>query len=157
ARGRSHPGRRVARLLSTLASGRGLPGAALGLAANPLPRPRPLLARHHRGPATRAALNPIEVTSWIRTTSIRGIIAADSTNHWTFSPASVTITADEQGGTMLTIFDRDHRCHRRAFLKVGSLGLAGLSLADLLAAKTQAAPTRRVVKDKSVIFLFLHG
>ena len=60
---------------------------------------------------------------------------------------------------MLTIFDRDDRCHRRAFLKIGSLGLAGLSLADLLAARTQAAPTqtRRVVKDKSVIFLFLHG
>lgn len=59
---------------------------------------------------------------------------------------------------MLTIFDHDKRYNRRSFLRVGSLGLGGLSLTDLLAAKAHAADSRRpVVKDKSVIFLFLHG
>src|SRR5437016_4080039 len=60
---------------------------------------------------------------------------------------------------MLTIFDRDDRCNRRSFLKVGSLALGGLSLMHLLQAKAMAVPeTRRpVVADKSVIFLFLHG
>jgi Protein of unknown function (DUF1501) len=59
---------------------------------------------------------------------------------------------------MLTIFDRDDRMNRRAFLKVGSLALGGLSLMNLLQAKSAAADTRRpVLKDRSVIFLFLHG
>jgi uncharacterized protein (DUF1501 family) len=59
---------------------------------------------------------------------------------------------------MLTIFDRDRRYHRRAFLRVGSLALGGLALSDLLAVEGRAAPTRRpVVTGKSVIFLFLHG
>lgn len=52
---------------------------------------------------------------------------------------------------MLTILDR------RAFLRVGSLALGGLSLADMLAMKSGGAETRRLVKDRSVIFLFLHG
>jgi uncharacterized protein (DUF1501 family) len=59
---------------------------------------------------------------------------------------------------MLTIFDRDDRLNRRSFLKVGSLALGGLSLMNLLQAKAAAADTRRpVLKDRSVIFLFLHG
>jgi hypothetical protein len=52
---------------------------------------------------------------------------------------------------MLTI------CDRRSFLRVGSLGLGGLSLHHLLAAKARAAESRQILKDKSVIFLFLHG
>src|SRR5437764_13475762 len=59
---------------------------------------------------------------------------------------------------MLTIHDRDQRPHRRAFLRVGGLALAGLSLPDLLTIKSRAADARRpVLKDRSVIFLFLHG
>ena len=59
---------------------------------------------------------------------------------------------------MLTIFDRDDRMNRRAFLNVGSLALGGLSLMNLLQTKAAAADTRRpVLKDRSVIFLFLHG
>jgi uncharacterized protein (DUF1501 family) len=58
---------------------------------------------------------------------------------------------------MLTIFDHDRRLGRRAFLQVGSLALAGLGLPDLLAAKARAAESRRLFKDRSVIFLFLHG
>jgi len=57
---------------------------------------------------------------------------------------------------MLTIFDRDDRMNRRSFLKVGSLALGGLSLMNLLQAKA-AEPRRPVLKDRSVIFLFLHG
>src|SRR5262245_61331503 len=52
---------------------------------------------------------------------------------------------------MLTFHDR------RAFLRVGSLALGGLTLPHLLAARARAAETKKIVKDKSVIFLFLHG
>ncbi len=58
---------------------------------------------------------------------------------------------------MLTIFDRDHRFNRRSFLQIGGLALGGLSLAHLLQAKAAAEPRRPVLKDRSVIFLFLHG
>ncbi|MBI2803859.1 MAG: DUF1501 domain-containing protein [Planctomycetes bacterium] len=59
---------------------------------------------------------------------------------------------------MLTIFDRDDRMNRRSFLKVGSLALGGLSLANLLQAKATAAESRRsILKDRSVIWVFLHG
>jgi uncharacterized protein (DUF1501 family) len=57
---------------------------------------------------------------------------------------------------MLTICDHKHS--RRSFLQVGSLALGSLALTDLLAAKAKSADsTRSLVKDKSVIFLFLHG
>src|SRR5687767_15975643 len=59
---------------------------------------------------------------------------------------------------MLRIHDSSGRLGRRDFLQIGSLGLGGVSLANLLAA--QAAGTEaslRPVTGKSVIFLFLHG
>ena len=46
---------------------------------------------------------------------------------------------------------------RRSFLRVGSLGLGGLSLSSLLGAKALAAKAGGAVKDKSVVFLFMHG
>lgn len=55
---------------------------------------------------------------------------------------------------MLTFFDRDRACNRRDFLRIGTLGLAGLSLPQMLA---RAAEVKRVVKDRSVVFLFMHG
>jgi hypothetical protein len=56
---------------------------------------------------------------------------------------------------MLTICDPGSGYSRRAFLRVGSLALGGLGLPGLLAAR--AAEPGRVVTDKSVVFLFLHG
>jgi hypothetical protein len=51
-----------------------------------------------------------------------------------------------------------HDHSRRSFLKIGSLALGGLSLPDLLTVKARAAEvSRSVVRDRSVIFLFLHG
>lgn len=44
---------------------------------------------------------------------------------------------------------------RREFLRVGSLALGGLSLADLAAAK--AAAPESLLTGKSVVFLFMHG
>ena len=46
---------------------------------------------------------------------------------------------------------------RRSFLRVGSLGLGGLSLSNLLAVKALAAGAGGVLRDKSVVFLFMHG
>lgn len=40
---------------------------------------------------------------------------------------------------------------------MGGLGLGGLALSDLLALQARAAPAKRLLKDKSVIFLFMHG
>ncbi|HZT79514.1 MAG TPA: DUF1501 domain-containing protein, partial [Gemmataceae bacterium] len=57
---------------------------------------------------------------------------------------------------MLTIFDRDRRYNRRAFLRVGSLALGGLALPQLLAARAAAA-SKPLLTGRSVILLFLHG
>jgi len=61
---------------------------------------------------------------------------------------------------MLSFSDQPKRGSRRQFLRVGSMALGGLSLNALslpafLAAK--AAGGNRVLRDKAVIFLFLHG
>jgi uncharacterized protein (DUF1501 family) len=54
---------------------------------------------------------------------------------------------------MLTIFDTDRLLRRRHFLQIGGT----LALTNLLKAKIGAAETRRLLTDRSVIFLFLHG
>lgn len=46
---------------------------------------------------------------------------------------------------------------RRNFLKAGALGVGGLSLTNLLAARTQAAEAGRPVKSTSVVWLWLGG
>lgn len=56
---------------------------------------------------------------------------------------------------MLTI--ADGRWGRRQFLRVGGLALGGLTLPQWLRIKAMAAEAGRPVKDRSVIFLFLHG
>jgi hypothetical protein len=58
---------------------------------------------------------------------------------------------------MLSFFDRGQPCSRRAFLQVGSLALGGLSLPGLLAGRAGSAEGKGLVRDRSVIFLFLHG
>jgi hypothetical protein len=62
---------------------------------------------------------------------------------------------------MLSIFDttNDRNCERvtrRELLRVGTLGFCGLSLAELFAQKSQAA-SNQIVRNKSVVFLFLGG
>ena len=56
---------------------------------------------------------------------------------------------------MLSLYDQ-RQWGRREFLRVGGLGLGGLALSDLLSIKARAAGSG-AVRDKSVIFLFLHG
>ena len=58
---------------------------------------------------------------------------------------------------MLSFWDCDPRSRRRNFLQAGSLALGGLQLTNLLPQTAHAAGSSAVVKDKSVIFLFLHG
>ena len=45
---------------------------------------------------------------------------------------------------------------RRDFLRVGGLGLGGLTLADLLRLR-RAASRPRATRDKAVIFVYLFG
>jgi hypothetical protein len=58
---------------------------------------------------------------------------------------------------MLTISHPGAAHNRRDFLRIGALGLGGLALSDLLAARGAAAPGRNPVTGKSVIFLHMHG
>lgn len=60
---------------------------------------------------------------------------------------------------MLTICDSNHRMNRRELLRIGSLGLGGLSLASLLGVKAAAGSfdSSGPLRDKSVIFLFQQG
>ncbi len=44
--------------------------------------------------------------------------------------------------------------NRRAFLRVGSLGLGGMGLPGMLAAREELPP---MIKDRAVVFLFMHG
>ncbi|HLJ12068.1 MAG TPA: DUF1501 domain-containing protein [Planctomycetaceae bacterium] len=57
---------------------------------------------------------------------------------------------------MLSLVTPNARYGRREFLRIGSLGLGGLSLPGLMAAQA-AAGAGQLVTGKSVIFLFLHG
>ena len=60
---------------------------------------------------------------------------------------------------MLTIFDPSSM-NRRAFLRIGSLGLGGLSLPSMFQPQAKAGgvvTSSRPVHEKSVILLFLHG
>ncbi len=59
---------------------------------------------------------------------------------------------------MLRFWDHDSRGRRREFLQVGGLGLGGLQLSSLLQSRADAATlSAPIVKDKAVVFLFLHG
>jgi hypothetical protein len=64
---------------------------------------------------------------------------------------------------MLRISDTKatHNCEglmRRDFLRIGALGATGLTLADLLRARAEASsPLHGIVRDRSVVFLFLNG
>jgi hypothetical protein len=63
---------------------------------------------------------------------------------------------------MLTLIDRapDRNCQgfcRREFLRIGGLALGGLGLPGLLASRARAAAAGRLVKDRSVVLLFLQG
>lgn len=63
---------------------------------------------------------------------------------------------------MLTLFtggqSRDCEGHsRREFLRIGTLGVGGLTLPSLLAAQAQAGEGKNPVRNKSVVVLFLQG
>ncbi len=63
---------------------------------------------------------------------------------------------------MLTLYGNGYsrNCEgqsRREFLRIGALGLGGLTLSSLLGARAQAAESGSVVNDKAVVMLFLQG
>ena len=58
---------------------------------------------------------------------------------------------------MLSVGDFSKPFGRREFLRIGGLGLGGLSLADLLRANGQAAGGNPLATGRSVVFLFMHG
>ncbi len=58
---------------------------------------------------------------------------------------------------MLSIFPESDKFDRRAFLRIGSLGLGGVALSDLLSHQARATDHADPMTGKSVIFVFLHG
>ncbi len=77
-------------------------------------------------------------------------------------PKTIPLAANREGGAVLTI--TSNRCYRdceghtrREFLRVGSLALTGLTLADLLQARAEAAAQGKPTKDTSVVWLWLGG
>ncbi|MFN4259499.1 MAG: DUF1501 domain-containing protein [Gemmataceae bacterium] len=58
---------------------------------------------------------------------------------------------------MLTIGPRNRGLNRREFLTIGSLGLGGISLASMLAARAAADTAGVPVTGKSIIFIFQQG
>lgn len=59
---------------------------------------------------------------------------------------------------MLSLWDYNARVGRRTFLQAGHLALGGLGIGNLLAANAAASvASQSVLKDRAVIFLFLHG
>jgi hypothetical protein len=58
---------------------------------------------------------------------------------------------------MLSIFDSRPGYSRREFLRIGTLGLGGLTLPHLLGARALAAGSKPIATDKSVIFLYQFG
>ena len=58
---------------------------------------------------------------------------------------------------MLSVGDFSKPFGRREFLRIGGLGLGGLSLADLLRTDGQAAGGNPLTTGRSVVFLFMHG
>ncbi len=58
---------------------------------------------------------------------------------------------------MLSFLDPNGQSGRREFLRVGGLALGGLSLSQWLSTSSVLAAGNPIAKDRSVIFLFLHG
>jgi hypothetical protein len=58
---------------------------------------------------------------------------------------------------MLSVFDSRPGYSRREFLRIGTLGLGGLSLPHLLGARSLAAGNKPIATGKSVVFLFQFG
>jgi hypothetical protein len=58
---------------------------------------------------------------------------------------------------MLSLFDQSSGYSRREFLRIGTLGLGGLSLPHLLGARALAAGNKPITTGKSVIFLYQFG
>ncbi len=54
-------------------------------------------------------------------------------------------------------FRQSGRWQRRQFLRVGSLALGGLTLSDWFAVRAATQERKLPLKDRSVIFLFMHG
>src|SRR2546430_10768675 len=68
------------------------------------------------------------------------------------------MSADARTGLMLTIYGQRHRfcdgISRRNFLKIGTLGLGGLALPQLLQAEMQAGIRK---SHKAIIMIYLPG
>jgi Protein of unknown function (DUF1501) len=75
----------------------------------------------------------------------------------TLSNQLVACIDPPEESAMLSIFDHRPGYSRREFLRIGTLGLGGLSLPHLLGARGLAAGSKPITTGKSVIFLFMFG
>jgi hypothetical protein len=58
---------------------------------------------------------------------------------------------------VLSVFDRRPGYSRREMLRIGSLGLGGLTLSQILGARALAGGNKPITTGKSVIFMFMFG
>jgi hypothetical protein len=58
---------------------------------------------------------------------------------------------------MFSLFDSSAGASRRDFLRIGTLGLGGWTLSQLLGARARAAAAGTSLADRSIIFVFQHG
>ena len=77
-----------------------------------------------------------------------------------YTDVSCSVSPEMTSVLTVSDFGLKHDCQgfsRRDFLRIGALGAGGLSLAGLLEAQARGADGSSVLKDRSVVLLFLHG
>jgi hypothetical protein len=91
----------------------------------------------------------VEIGPGVESVGLKGLLSG------LVPPGAIPRRDPPKQRAMLSAFDTRPGHSRREFLRIGTLGLSGLSLPQLLGARALAAGNKSITTDKSVIFLFL--